>query len=93
MLLHLVLVRFDDPADTEEAERRVRALVGRVDVLRRLDVGRNVVASGRAYDLGIFAEFDTLDDLDTYQNHPEHVPVAEFIRERRSAVAAVDFFA
>lgn len=92
MLLHLVLLRFDDPADADEAERRVRALVGRIDVLRGLDVGRNVVESDRAYDLGIYAAFDSLEDMEAYQRHPEHVPVAEFIRERRSAVAAVDFY-
>jgi hypothetical protein len=92
MLLHLVLLRFDDPADADEAEQRMRALLGRIDVLRHLDVGRNVVESDRAYDLGIYAEFDSVDDLETYQRHPEHLPVAEFIRARRSAVAAVDFY-
>lgn len=91
MLVHLVLLRFDDPADAAEAERRMRALDGRIDVLRRLDVGRNVVPSDRAYDLGIYAEFDSVEDLETYQQHPEHIPVAEFVRERRNAVAAVDF--
>lgn len=91
MITHVVLFRFDDPGHAQEAVARIRAMVGRVPVLRSLQAGLNVVPSERAYDVGLVATFDSLDDLQVYADHPEHVPVARWIRERATSIVAADF--
>jgi hypothetical protein len=91
MIVHVVLMRFPDARDAEEAARRLRTLSDKVDVIRRFDVGSNVVPSERAYDLGLVMEFDSIQDLETYQMHPEHGAVAEFCAARREAAVSCDF--
>lgn len=90
MLIHMVLLRFDDDGHADEAVRRLRELPDDIDVIRRLVAGRNVVPSERAYDVGLLVELDSVEDLEIYRDHPAHVDVAEFIRDHRSAVAAGD---
>ena len=90
MLIHMVLWRFDDPADADEAIRRLRGLQREIDVVRRLAAGRNVVPSDRAYDVGLLLEVDSVEDLAVYRDHPAHVEVAQFVRARSTAVAACD---
>lgn len=90
MLIHMVLLRFDDDAHADEAVRRLRELPDDIDAIRRLVAGRNVLPSERAYDVGLLIEFDSVEDLEIYRDHPAHVAVAEFIRRHRSAVAACD---
>ena len=90
MLIHMVQWRFDDPADADEAIQRLRGLEAEIDVIRRLVAGRNVVPSERAYDVGLLLEVDSVADLEVYRDHPAHVEVAAFVRERCSAVAACD---
>ena len=42
------------------------------------------------YDLMLIAEFDNLEDLDIYINHPEHVKVGSFLSKARTDRAAID---
>jgi len=90
MLIHMVLLRFDDDTHADEAVRRLRDLPAEIDVIRRLVAGRNVVPSDRAYEVGLLVELDGVEGLEIYRDHPAHVAVAEFIRAHRSAVAACD---
>ena len=91
MLVHVVLMRFDDPSDAEEAVQRLRGLADQIDVVRRLSVGLNVVPDDAAYELGLVAEFESREDLDAYEAHPAHQAVAGFVRARRSASARCDY--
>jgi hypothetical protein len=93
VIVHLVLMRFPDPADAEEAERLARDLLGRIPVVRRLTAGRNVRTTANSYDLGLVVELDSLEDLAAYHQHPAHEQAAAFFRRRRSAVASLDLSA
>jgi Stress responsive A/B Barrel Domain len=41
----------------------------------------------------LYSEFNTEQDLELYQKHPEHVKVAEFIAKARERRAVVDYHA
>ena len=43
------------------------------------------------YDLALYSEFDTFEDVDIYQEHPEHKKVAAYIGKVRISRAAVDY--
>ena len=53
------------------------SLLDKVPVLRSEKVGINIPNAAKTdYDICLECEFDTWADVDTYQNHPEHLKVA-----------------
>ena len=93
MLVHVVLFKLKDPSpeNVAEAVSRLQSLAKTVPTVRSLEVGGNVVASARAYDVGLVVKFEDRDGLDVYQPHPNHVPVAAFMREHSESIVSVDF--
>ncbi|MCX8129101.1 MAG: Dabb family protein [Clostridia bacterium] len=93
MVTHIVFFKLKDrSSENVEKTRQVLAgLDGKVPQLRHIEVGVDVLHSERSYDLALVTKFDSLDDLQAYQVHPEHVKVAEYIASVRDIVASVDF--
>jgi len=94
MITHIVLFKLKDTsADSiRQAQEKLLSMNGKVDLLRHLEVGLDVVHSARSYDIALYTKFDTLDDLQAYQVHPYHGgEVAPYMREASEAVAVVDY--
>lgn len=99
MVKHVVFFRLADMAEgktkLENAQiikQGLLSLLDKVPVLRSEKVGINIPnATKTDYDICLECEFDTWEDLDTYQNHPEHLKVAAYIAKCRTARAAVDY--
>ena len=99
MVKHVVFFRLADMAEgknkLENAQiikQGLLSLLDKVPVLRSEKVGINIPnATKTDYDICLECEFDTWEDLDTYQNHPEHLKVAAYIAHCRTARAAVDY--
>jgi hypothetical protein len=91
MLVHVVLARFPDPAHVEECERRIQRLADTVEVIRSVQVGRNVIASDRSYDIAWIVEVDSLEALEEYRVHPDHQVVVDWIAQHRTDMAVCDF--
>lgn len=92
-LTHIVLFKFKKPtaASLAKAADLLRGLDGKIPVLRRIEVGTDVLHSGRSYDLGLITRFDSIADMQTYQAHPEHLEVLEYLRSVASGSVTVDF--
>ena len=91
MIRHVVCQKFADKSDSEEAARRLRALVGQVPTLRSMEVGVNELESERAFDLVLIATFDDMEGLHAYDHHPAHEEVRAFIKARRTGTVSVDY--
>ncbi|WP_410769718.1 Dabb family protein [Fontibacillus sp. BL9] len=93
MIKHIVLFKLKDssPESIEITAGVLRGLQGKVEQLRELEVGIDVVKSARSYDIALVATFDSLDDLEGYQVHPEHKKVIEHMSQVRESQVAVDF--
>jgi len=94
MVTHIVLFRLKDksPANIRKAEEKLLSMDGKVELLRHLEVGLDVLHSARSFDIALLTKFDSLDDLQAYQIHPYHGgDVAPFMRELSEAVAVVDY--
>lgn len=98
MIKHIVVWRLKDEAlGAGKAENLVRAkaaiesLRESVPYVRHLEAGVDIRADHDPSDLVIYSEFDTLEDLQAYQVHPEHVRVAQLIGEMRETRAVVDY--
>ncbi len=93
MLTHVVLMKFHDrsPEHLARVRNMLTALPARISEIRYYEVGVNVIQSERAYDLALYSRFDSLADLKTYQAHPEHVPVAQYLAAAAASIVAVDY--
>lgn len=91
MLIHVVLFRFEDPADATDARERLLAMQGRIPSLRAIEAGADIVRSERSWDLALITRFDDRAGLDAYAAHPVHAEVLAWLRPRATSIAAVDF--
>ena len=93
MVHHLVLFKFKEETrdQIDEAIRRLRGMVGKVEVIRELKAGRDVLHLARSFDLGLSVAFDDRHALEVYDSHPNHVPVKEFLGPLIERSVSVDF--
>ena len=94
MITHIVLFKLVDPsAENLEATRnKLLSMDGRIELLRHLEVGVDLIRSERSYDIALTTRFDTLEDLQAYQIHPYHAgDVVPHMKAVCSSVVAVDY--
>jgi hydrogenase maturation factor len=98
MIKHIVLWKFKEQANGQKKAENLQkaasllaslpAMIAQID---SFDVARNIDTSADAADLGLYSTFATLQDLRTYQAHPEHRRVAAFLEEVRSEKRVMDY--
>jgi hypothetical protein len=93
MVHHLVLFKFKEEArgQIDEAVRRFQGMVGKVEVIRGLKAGRDFLHIARSFDVGLSVQFDDKHGLEIYDNHPDHVPVKQFLAPLLERSVSVDF--
>ncbi len=73
-----------------EVEKRLGALEGIIPEIRSMKFERDILRSKRSFDMIYLTQFDSLEALERYRVHPEHVKVAKFIALVREAQAVTD---
>jgi len=94
MITHIVLFKLADPtAENVTATRnKLLSMDGKIDLLRHLEVGVDVIRSERSYDIALTTRFDSLEDLQAYQVHPYHAgDVVSHMKSVCSSIVAVDY--
>ncbi len=94
MIKHIVMwkVKADVPAeDKVEMKRQLEALKGVVPTLIDIEVGIDVLGSDQSKDVVLYSEFASMDDLQAYNTHPEHLNVVDFVKPRVCERHAVDY--
>ena len=98
MLNHIVMWRFkEEAAGKTKAENMARFksmlenLTGKIEEIIHLEVGINLIDSETASDLVLNSQFKSVNDLNTYNNHPEHQKVLAFGKEVIAERRAVDY--
>lgn len=97
MIRHIVMwtVEGAGPEDRSATAAEIRAMLetlpGLVPGIRRLEVGVNELAGDQASDLVLITEFDDWHSLADYGVHPEHVKVAERIRQLTTGRMSADY--
>ena len=97
MVKHIVLFKLkeDVPAQKKlEAMRSfkaaIEALPQRIKVIRKVEVGLNINPS-EDWNIALYSEFDTLDDVKFYATHPDHVAAGKLLAEVKESRACVDY--
>ena len=93
MLTHIVLFRFENMEEAEEAGRRLRAMDGRIPSLLGVEAGVDTTRSPRSHELALITRHEDSEGLDAYQVHPVHQEVVAYIKSTASGSVAVDFLA
>jgi len=98
MIKHIVFFRLLDSAQgCSKAENALKikqlleGLRGEIAQIRAIEVGLNYNEGPTAWDVALYSEFDTREDLEIYQEHPSHKKVAAFVASVRSDRAVVDY--
>lgn len=93
MITHIVLFKLKDrsPENIASTVAVLRNMEGKIDELRHIEVGVDVIHSERSYDIGLVTKFDSMDDLQAYQVHPVHKVVIEHMTSVREASVSVDY--
>jgi len=98
MVKHIVmwkLAEFAEGGSKQQNAQKMRdmlvALKHSIPQIVRIEVGINFNVSDAAWDVILFSEFESVNDLETYQEHPEHKKVGVFIGKIRTDRAVADY--
>jgi hypothetical protein len=94
MITHIVFFKLAEPTaeNLEATKNKLLSMDGKIDLLRYLEVGVDVIRSERSYDIALTTRFDSMDDLQAYQIHPYHAgEVVPHMKSVCSAIVAVDY--
>jgi hypothetical protein len=98
MLHHIVMFKFSETPGSDQKEKnklevknRLEELPAKIDVIRSMEVGINIVQRARAFDLVLIATFDNLQDLEKYRVHPAHQEFVAYVSQLREQAASVDY--
>ena len=98
MINHIVLFKLKEFENEDlKAVKRNKIKKALIDLkekipeIKYMQVGENYELNATSYDIGLITHFDSLDDLEVYRIHPEHLKVIELIKANTLEKAAVDF--
>ena len=100
MMKHIVMWTLKEEANGQSASANAKvmtdmlqALPGLIPELRYLEVSTRIAQASPACDMVLYTEFDTQEDLDAYQIHPEHQKCVAFIKDVVADRRVVDYWA
>ena len=96
MVTHIVMWNLKDEAEGGSREQnaaimkeRLEALVGKIPGLLSLKVNRGVMPGG--YDLCLLGQYESLDALKGYRDHPLHKEGQQFVHKVIAERVSCDF--
>ncbi len=91
MITHIVLWKLHRIEDIPAVRAELESLPGRVPGIRSLAVGTPPSPDGPMAHISLYSEFDSWEDLRTYQQHPEHLKVVAFLKPLVAERAVSDY--
>ena len=98
MIKHIVmwkLKEFAEGADKNENAQKLKlqieSLKKKIKGIKYIEAGINFNDSDSAYDIVLYSEFQDLESLASYQQHPEHVKVKNFVMQIASEGVMADY--
>lgn len=93
MITHIVFFKLKDGSEENvaRAAQVLKDMEGKIEVLKSIEVGIDVLHSERSYDIALITKFESMEALEVYQVHPVHKKVIEYMLQVREASISVDF--
>lgn len=92
MIKHIVMWQFKQ-GEEENVKKFLDGLMKLKDIIPQLvsvETGVNINADNK-FDAVLITEFRSMEDLETYKNHPEHIKVSDLCKSIRIERQAIDF--
>lgn len=98
MIRHIVLFKLKDFSSEVERNDAIenvlinfRSLLGEIAQIRKYKVEADIVHGESSFDIAIDSNFDTLEDLKTYQKHPAHQYAVEQNKQWCEKKVVIDY--
>ena len=87
MIRHVVLWKFKDEEkgktrleNMEWLREHLYALMPVIPEIKRMEIGFDIKHTDMSMDFMLLTEFDSMETLAYYANHPDHLAVSEYVR-------------
>lgn len=97
MVKHIVLFKLKDDVPVAEKlavmnnfKEAIEALPAKISVIRKIEVGLNMNPE-ETWNIALYSEFDSLEDVKIYATHPDHVAAGKILADTKDNRACVDY--
>lgn len=97
MVKHIVLFKLKESLSKEQKmdvmnrfKQAIEALPEKISVIRSIEVGLNI-NTNETWDIALYSEFDSLEDVKVYAAHPDHVAAGSLLADAKESRACVDY--
>lgn len=97
MVKHIVLFKLKEDAPLEQKKnvmsafkQAIEALPAKIPFILKVEVGLNMNPQ-ETWDIALYSEFKSLDDVKAYAIHPDHVAAAKLIADLKESRSCVDY--
>lgn len=99
MIKHIVFFGLAENAEGKSKEENAQFikfelenLIHLIPEIKSIEVGINLPNAPKTnYDVALYSEFESMEAVEIYQEHPSHKRVAAYIGKVRTTRAAVDY--
>ncbi|SRR6056297_505030 len=98
MIRHIVLFKLKNIKSEKEKSEKENQLIqcfgnlkSSISSLQHLEVKKNEGKNPAAYDVGIYAEYASWEDLDSYSQHPAHQQAIKQCKQIAKEKAVIDY--
>ena len=88
MIRHVVMWKFKDVGEGKTKAENMNmvkeslyALLPIIPQIKRMEIGFDITGSDMSMDLMLLTEFDSVDTMKIYAEHPEHKKVSKYVRK------------
>lgn len=93
MITHIVTFKLKDRniENLKKSRNILMNMENKIHELKHIEVGIDITNSEISHDIALFTKFSSLEDLESYQNNPLHLEVAEHVFSVAEVVAVVNY--
>ena len=94
MIKHVVCYQLHERTENkkQEVKNMFMSMKDQIDVIKELQVGLDFLKSERSYDVVLEITFETVEDMNSYQQHPYHLGIVKpFMKEAKKLSVSVDY--
>lgn len=93
MVKHVVMYKLKNPTEQNAIAlaSKFLSMKGKIDVLKSIESGVDILRSDRSFDVALICQFDSLEDMEVYRTHEVHLPVMAYVKSVVESSKSVDF--
>lgn len=97
MIRHIVAWRFKENGEGKTKAENMAivrdslyALLPIIPEIKKMDIGMDISHTDMSMDLVLITEFESVETMKLYANHPEHLKVSSYVRKVIETRAVID---